>query len=137
MAATHGAPAVITHNSGTVDGSIVYISGWNLVTGGVSKYVWSADGGKTWHDAFKYNDKAWETSSDAIKTTAVSRSGDSTIALYADNTCFQGTNRGVAADLSAYAGKTVNVTIAAVPNLNTETLCLVAHITGVTVPSAE
>ena len=28
----------------------IYLSGWCVVDGGVDKYVWSADGGETWHD---------------------------------------------------------------------------------------
>ena len=40
---------------------------------------------------------------------------------------------GLAADLSAYAGQTVNVTFATVPASDTDSLCIVAHITGITV----
>ena len=46
----------------------------------------------------------------------------------------QGENtKGVAADLSSYAGQTVNVTFAAVPKADTSTLCLIAYVKGVEV----
>ena len=40
---------------------------------------------------------------------------------------------GIAADLSAYAGQTVDVTFAAVPASDTDSLCILLHIVGIKV----
>lgn len=134
-----GTPATIVHNSSTftaTDGKeIVYIGGWGLATGGFEKYVWTADGGKTWHDAYLYNREKFADSPEPIINNAIFRSGDSNIGLYAAGTNFQGKAGGVAADLSEYAGQTVDVMFAMVPVLNNETVCLVVNIKGVTVPA--
>ena len=43
--------------------------------------------------------------------------------------------RGIAADLSEYAGQVVNVTLAAVPKAEPDSLCVIIHVKGVTVLS--
>jgi hypothetical protein len=41
---------------------------------------------------------------------------------------------GVVADLSDFAGQTVNLTLAAVPEAQQDAICIIAHVTGITVP---
>ena len=43
-------PAGGTSGNGHADAYKIELSGWVVCEGGVSKYVYSADGGKTWHD---------------------------------------------------------------------------------------
>jgi hypothetical protein len=58
------------------------------------------------------------------------------------NAMFQGslnppdpsTVAGVVADLSDFAGQTVNVTLAAVPETAQDTLCVIAYVKNITVP---
>lgn len=95
--------------------------------------MWSADGGVTWNDAFKLNDSAFGTSGDAIIEAAIARSGYTQMARYAANSNFQSSQKGIAADLSAYSGQTVDVIFAAVPTWAPDTLCLIYNITGVQV----
>ena len=45
------------------------------------------------------------------------------------------TASGVSADLSQYAGETVDIVFAAVPSLATDTLCIMIEINGVAVPN--
>ena len=131
-------------NSTTVNGSHLVFSGWTVAEGGIEKYVWSADGGKTWHDATLYNLAAIKSGGDAHLDTALSVAGI-TDYVYNDrasstaNAAYQGATglgdkvSGLSADLSAYAGQTVCVTFAAVPKNAPDTLCLILHVTGVEV----
>ena len=90
------------------------ISGWCVVAnGGVSKYVWSADGGKTWNEIAGPQGFANDDMTKALN----SRNGLTLTAEELNNSKangnFQGS--GIAIDLSAYAGKKIDLTIAAIP----------------------
>ena len=52
------------------------------------------------------------------------------------NSSFQGTN-GITIDLSAYAGKTVDIVVAAIPVEETDSLCLLYRFTDLEIPAAE
>ncbi len=129
--------ATFKYNGVTTTDGYAVISGWSLVHGGVSKYVWSVDG-KTWQDATCYNRSSWATATDPmvnIANTALSRTdlGD-----YTANSGYQGGTAatevsGVGADLSAYVGQTVNVIFAVVPASAPDTICILANITGIKV----
>ncbi len=117
-------------------GSNIIFSGWAVVEGGISKYVWSVDGGKTWHDASLSGLTALGTANDAVLTAASERANFAATFTAADatNANFQGSaHYGIKADLSAYAGQTVNLTFAAVPAAAEDTLILLYHLEGVTV----
>ena len=122
------------------------LSGWTIAEGGIDKYVFSADGGKTWIEmrlsgGSKPSDAP---TADYVKSASTRLGGY----VFADETlagkcsCYQGTKGagekavGLAADLSAYAGQTVNVTIAAVPTSAPDTLCIITHVVGYEVPAA-
>ena len=122
-------PVKIAHNSTTLSGTYLFtITGWNVVQGNIERYVWSVDGGKTWNDASVKLIQA----GDAIRNAASGICGKTLTAEDAADGVISG-NRGVAADLTAYAGQTVDITIAAVPKDDPMGLCLVLYATGVTV----
>ena len=132
---------VIKHNRTTIAGSKLVFSGWAMAEGGIEKYVWSADGGLTWHDVEFYNASYFtEAGADHFKVME-SVIGHTVIDEEATkvNVGFQGSPgsgenvRGIAADLSAYAGQVVNVTLAAVPKAEPDSLCVIIHVKGVTV----
>ena len=131
-----------SHNGGTVDGAYLVVTGWTAVNGGVEKYVWSVDGGKTWQDVVLHQRSSFGEigelhvsvangqiqSSGALNMTATPNSlYGSGIGLDPDDAA------GIAADLSTYAGETVDVIFAAVPAKDTDTLCLIICISGVQV----
>lgn len=113
-----------------------------MVQGGFDKIVWSVDGGKTWIDAELYNRDSLGEASDPMCQTADILTGRSDFSKYASGSNYQGgitddhaTASGVSADLSQYAGETVDIVFAAVPSLATDTLCIMIEINGVAVPN--
>ena len=130
----------VTYNHDSLSDKHVVIAGWSLVEGGVEKYVWSADGGKTWSDAKEYKEGVLKTASDAMLNFAKAKYGSGTdFSLNLEKSSYQGSltgpdnANGIAADLSAYAGQTVDVTFAAVPASDTDSLCILLHIVGIKV----
>ena len=132
------------HSGTTLEGTqLLTYTGWLVVNGGFDKIVWSADGGKTWHDTEFYLNQGFGQGASAHLEQLTA-----TGAVVADQTAtlkkvtFQGaegggtTTAGVAANLAEYAGQKVNVTFAAVPTTDPDTLCILAHIIGVQVPEA-
>lgn len=129
----------------TLAGGMLVFSGWTVVDGGVERFVWSADGGKTWTDAVLYrtpglgnvgdahiNATLKETGATALKDPDGAKKG----AGYqgqAGQTLPADRAAGLAADLSAFDGKTVNVTFAAVPKAEPDSLALIAHVVNVKV----
>ena len=144
-------PELYALNGTTLENNRLVIAGFTIVEGGFDKIVWSADGGKTWNDAtLRGKDKFDNGSKDHIAHaegrlnntyTFVDRTASVVECRYqsthADNTTYTESTRGVEADLSAYAGQTVNVTFAAVSKAQANSLCYIVHITGVEVPAAE
>ena len=100
----------------------IQLHGWAAVAdGGISKYVWSADGGKTWHDCV--GSDSFPDADDAILKNAFSGISYTYTSADAKNGKFQkSSNCTLVIDLSAYEGKTVDVTLAAVPVSDTSTL---------------
>lgn len=146
----HNAKAVLEMScpGGTTmsDTKNLVLTGWAVADGGIEKYVWSADGGKTWHDVGLYNTTAISPASDAyfnaygsIKSYTDPITGEKVVPAVADkeaskaNSGFQGKG-GIVADLSEYSSEVVNVTFAAVPKADTDSLCIIVHVTGVSVP---
>ncbi|MBQ8409331.1 MAG: hypothetical protein IJY39_10775 [Clostridia bacterium] len=104
--------------------------GWAVVEGGVDKYLWSADGGATWHEV---TSATLKSCSDAMVNKANEKIGGAFSFSAADKTNggFQGL--GIKIDLSAYKGQSVNVILAAVPAGETDKLCILSYVTDVTV----
>ena len=142
-------PEVYALNSTTLANNRLAIAGFTVVEGGFDKIVWSADGGKTWHEAtLRGKDSFIDGSGDHITHaegrlnntyTFVDRSASVKGCRYQGNRSdtYTEDTQGVEADLSAYAGQTVNVTFAAVPKGQPNSLCYIVHITGVQVPAAQ
>ena len=105
------------------------LAGWCGVDGGVARYVWSADGGKTWNEFTGEAKKA----SKAIVEAAQQRCGVTfaDLELSKTNGAFQGS--GITADLSAYAGQTVDLTFGAIPLSNENSIVLLYHFANVVV----
>ena len=122
--------------------NLMIFSGWCVVNGGVSKYVWSADGGVTWNDVGLSYYSSLPSAGQAVLDSASANLGITLESGSKYNAVFQGvlnspdpaTVAGVVADLSAYAGQTVNVTFAAVPETAQDTLCVIAYVKNITVP---
>lgn len=131
---------VIAYNGKTVDGGKLAIAGWAVAQGGIAKYVFSADGGKTWQDCTLYNRASFGTLTEG---SGIADAGNAffsgtgyDVLQHPDHIIFQGaegTPSGVCADLAAYKGQTLDVVFAIVPNDNPSGLCIMTVITGVTV----
>ncbi len=138
-------PKVVNFDGGTVGNAYLVLAGWTAVYEGIEKYVWSADGGKTWHDATLYNRSSLGAAEGGIKDAGDSHFTASGIAGFDPDTYDQsyyagsvyqgayGTPSGVAAHLTDYIGQEVDVTFAVVPKNAPTTLCLIGHIENVRV----
>ena len=131
---------VISYNGETFTNNWLVFSGWTVVDGGISKYVWSADEGKTWNDVKYYRRGAPGDVADdhAFVTTAQRELGGVTLSAGSGKLsgyqCGAGSKEncmGLAADLTEFVGKTVDVTFAAVPLADTNTLCVLDFVEGV------
>ena len=132
---------IFEYNGKTLSGGKLVFTGWSVVDGGVSKYVWSADGGKTWHDVVLHNKNSIDAATQAHLDGVRSRINETLNSSSAANAVYQGSVGlsdpskcpGLAADLSSYAGQTVNVIFAAVSAKNPTTLCVLHYVKGVTI----
>lgn len=118
--------------------STIKIRGWTVAEGGIEKYVWSIDG-KTWHevDIKKYeslDQTAAQPHFDAVTSITETNYVIQDKVASATNIKYQG--EGIGADLSDYIGQTVNITFAAVPTADPDSLCVIAHVMNVTVVTA-
>jgi hypothetical protein len=130
----------IDYKGTTVDGGKLALAGWAVAEGGIEKYMWTADGGKTWNECFLYNRAGFSdvTGNPGIYDSATQyfSSTGYDVADHPDNIVFQGSEgepSGICADLKDFAGQTVDVAFALVPNDDPDGLCLLAVIQGVTV----
>jgi hypothetical protein len=92
-------------------------AGWCVLEGGIEKFVWSIDGGKTWYD-FAGNDTLTNPGTDIMKFA-----GDPLKSM--ENAGVNGRfqdNGHLVADLSAYEGQTLDFIFAAIPAKDTTTL---------------
>ena len=116
---------------------MISMTGWCIIDGGVSKYVWSADGGLTWHDCG--NQEALSQMGENVIGVAKALStpqGYKDTAASLKNSSFQG-GTGLKIDLSDYAGQTVDVIVAAIPEAEPDSYCLLYRYKDIAVPSAE
>lgn len=133
--------SVFKYNGDATADKRLVLAGWNLVQGGVEKYVWSADGGKTWNEVVLHGYSVLDDASSGMLDYAkIKYPLNINFSQSCLNSSYQGglsgpsSARGIAADLSQYAGQTVDVTFAVVPSAESDSLCILAHITGVKVP---
>ena len=104
-------------------------SGWAIVQGGVNKYVWSVDYGKTWNNCSgTVANGTVDKTQRAAWYDGKADNTDETATTLSKNMVF--TN--IAADLSDYVGKTVDVIFAARPT-NSDAMCPVARVDNVAV----
>lgn len=127
-------------NNVPVEGNKLVLTGWAIAEGGIDKYMWSADGGVTWHECVLYGRESFQilNASDGIAAAANSffASSGYNVLEHPDKIVFQGTEgvpSGVTADLSAYAGQTVDVIVGLVPLSDPDGLGLIAVVRGVEV----
>ena len=130
----------------TIGDGLLVLTGWSVADGGIEKYVWSSDGGKTWHDVVMYNDIPLMSADDAMiaayGTIKAYKDADGNeikptvtdVAASKANGGFSG-SKGICANLADFyeTGSIVNVTFAAVPKADTSSLCIIGHITNVEV----
>ncbi len=127
---------VLPYNGKTVEGSKLAIAGWTMVYGGIEKYVWSADGGKTWNDTTLLGRDSIGEAGAGIIGAANGSCGVTDMDRFTANTQFQGnadTPSGVCADLTDYVGQTVDVIFAAVPTSAPDSVCIIVVVGDVEV----
>ncbi len=112
----------------TLSGTTLTVIGWCPIEGGASKYMWSVDG-KNWYECGGTPSQSGTT----VLNAASGQMGGAYTFTEADGAKGQYT---INIDLSEYAGQTVDVFIAAIPEGSTEEICVLTSINGVTVSSA-
>jgi hypothetical protein len=100
----------------------INVIGWAAVDGGTEKYLWTADGGKTWNEITE----GAKNGNNAIFVYGQKKAGKDFTSSEEDsiiNVSFQG-SPGLTIDLSAYKDATepVEVYLVSVPRLNTESV---------------
>ena len=95
----------------TDESAFLRVSGWCIIEGGVSKYVWSMDGGKTWYDIEGNRNYGNSAMLDAAERT-LNYTFESELTVV--NAHFQGCGT-LIIDLYDYRGETLNIIIGAVP----------------------
>lgn len=130
----------ILYNGATADGGKLVLAGWAVAEGGIDRYMWSHDGGKTWQACTLYNRSGFDN---VTENAGISASADQffsstgyRVSSHPDKIVFQGsegTVSGICADLSVFAGQTMDVVFAVVPTDDTDGLCIMTVVQGVTV----
>jgi hypothetical protein len=114
----------------TNEENTLVIKGWSVIEGGASKYVWTADGGKTWHDCGGTLKDAHDemlkvgqrkTGTEFVDPTTARKNGD-----------WQAT--GLIIDLSEYksSAETLDIYICAVSASNAGSVIVLYHLDDVT-----
>ena len=105
--------------------STLTVAGWCPVQGGISKFMWSVDG-KVWYECTASTSQSGST----VLNAASGQMGGAYTFTEADGTKGQ---YNITIDLSEYVGQTVDVRIAAIPEGNTDQICVFTSINGITV----
>ncbi len=132
----YGASVIDGATLSVKDGGITF-AGWAVVDGGISKYVWSADHGRTWHGMTNnkiggVGNGAGDAHYHVVSLTIGAHTfsaGSNLLTTFQHNE-----GGGLMANLGAYRGETVDVVFAAVPKKDPDALCLLAVVTDVKVP---
>ena len=110
-----------------IRGTTLTISGWLALHGGVRNYVYSTNGGQSWSAVLGgTNGQPREGYFDLLGISNAAR-----------NAMFNDSNSFITIDLSAYAGKNVNITVAAVSAADGQTIVPFVNITNYAVPTPE
>ena len=129
---TGTAHGVLTYNTELVIGSdnLLKIAGWVIVEGGTEKYVWSADGGKTWHDCGGVREEGSQAMINVAQKNAKQNFADAEASK--KNGCFQ-TNNELEIDLSAYAGAEgpIQIYVCAVNAANPQKVSVLCNIKNI------
>lgn len=120
--------SVINFNGNTLDDGSIAIAGWTVVDGGIAKYIWSADGGKTWYQTgMKLITGIGSGAVQAHYNVVTGKIGAYT---FTDGTALNSTYQtgscqigGIAINLTAYNGQVVDVVFAAVPVKDPQAIC--------------
>ena len=113
-------------------GSMLKIGGWCVVEGGINRYVWSVDGGKTWNNCTSYfGSNPGDATETMLSFAAPLADHNFSIDSDAGKGSFQGAN--LCVDLSEYVGQTVDVILAVIPNKDTSSVLPVFYIRQATV----
>ncbi len=108
-----------------INGTTLEIGGWMALEGGISKYVYSLDGGKTWNAA---NGGAnGEPQDGYFEMIGISNA--------TKNAMFNMGGAPITIDLSAQAGKTVNITVAAVSATDANNIVPFVIVSNYAVPA--
>lgn len=126
--------SVINYNGNTLDDGRITVAGWTVVDGGIAKYIWSADGGKTW---YKTTGDVGSGAAQAHFNVITGKIGAYEFSLgTAQNSTYQtaaGQLGGRVINLSSYKGQTVDVVFAAVPANDPRAICPLILLKNVTV----
>jgi hypothetical protein len=129
--------SVIDFARSTLEDGSLAISGWTVVDGGVTKYIWSADGGKTWFKTGVLGiERLGNGAGQAHYNVVCSKIGKYTFADGSNiNSTYQreGGIGGITINLSEYSGEIVDVVFAAVPAKDVQTVCPLILIKNVIV----
>ena len=123
----------ISANDATVSGYNLVVSGWCIVQGGINKYLWSPDDGKTWYEFGGVEDNT-RTAGNEIVSAANGRTNKTVTFTSSDAATgsFQGSGgnnpKGLIINLEGYKGETVNIIIGAVPQNNTSSIVPLFYI---------
>ena len=125
----------IYNNLSVNENGQLILKGWSIVDGGVTKYVWTADGGKTWHDCggqtYGGNDGMIRSAQNKTNYTFPDPTASKT------NAAFQGA--GITIDLSSYAGHegTLDIYVCAVPTNAPDQVVPLYLLSGVSTQTAQ
>ena len=121
---------IVEKNLNETIGTTLNIKGWCPLEGGISKYMWSVDG-KTWYQC---GGTPTNNGSSVLSAASGQMSGAYT---YTETDGINGGfSGGLTIDLSAFAGQTVDVRIAAIPEGSTNELCVLVSLNGLTVTAS-
>ena len=108
----------------------IRLTGWAIVEGGIEKYMWSVDGGKTWSDVFAESELTSGAANVPLEQKAYWYDGVNTVETndpLGNNCVFD-----VTIDLSAYVGKFLDLILVAKP-AGSDALCPVGRVDNVAV----
>ena len=108
----------------------IRLEGWAIVEGGIEKYMWSVDGGKTWSDVFAESELTSGAANVPLEQKADWYDGVNTVETndpLGNNCVFD-----VTIDLSAYVGEALDLILVAKP-AGSDALCPVGRVDNVAV----
>ena len=108
----------------------IRLAGWAIVEGGIEKYMWSVDGGKTWSATFAASKLT--SGDDSIPLSQKKNWYDGKDTIETDDPLGNNCVFDVTIDLSAYVGQTLDLILVAKP-AGSDALCPVGRVDNVAV----